>query len=111
MLRHITKGSETNRATPVVNDESHFVYAESIQQGTQVPHVSGKIVREGTMRGFIGETTTEMIRGNAAVFFPKGKNQFAIKERPSGVPMQHQDRWTGTLPLVEIMQSPTTFKL
>jgi hypothetical protein len=69
-LRRITKGSKTNRSTPVVNDETHFVYAESVQQGAQVTDVSREIVRERIVRGLVGETTTEMIRSNATVFFP-----------------------------------------
>ena len=72
--------------------------------------MGGKVVGEHTIRRLVGKAATKMVGNETSGLAPKSKHQLTIKEGPSGIPVQHEDRSALPFSLVEVMQVVTIGK-
>jgi hypothetical protein len=104
-FRLVAKGPETDCPAPVVDDEAHLVDAQLIKKLTQVLDVRGQVIRRIGMRRLVRQAAAKVIGGDASGLFPHGEDQLAIKERPSGISVKHENGSPLPFSLVQIMQA------
>ena len=93
-----------------MNDEAYLLHAKVFQKLMEVSDMGVEVVGKHTMRRLAGKAAAKMVGGEASSLTTKSKHQLTIKEGPSGIPVQHEDRSALPFSLVEVMQAVTIGK-